>query len=288
MARPDPHDPPLDAPVTRARLERLLLLARRTRREVARGRREPGRGVEPGARRPYAPGDDPRSVDWPAYARLEQLLVKVPEAVPPARLALVLDASASADHGAPAPRRRARLAVAARAVAALARGVRVDLLWGLAHLRLDRPSELTRALRFLAQAPSAGPAFPGVRALGGAGRGELCLVGDGLDPEELVAAAREARARGWTPTALLIESAAEAPAAVREAAAAASRVQLVDAEGGAVRWTTAPLEAWSAAAEARAARLREAEARLLQARVPVRRLAAAAAFEAPALEWLGA
>ncbi|MCA8924641.1 MAG: DUF58 domain-containing protein, partial [Planctomycetes bacterium] len=83
-------DPPLDAPEARLRLERVLALARRTRRDPARGRRQAGSGIEPGARRPYVAGDDPRTVDWPAYARLEQLLVKVPEALPPSRLVLAV------------------------------------------------------------------------------------------------------------------------------------------------------------------------------------------------------
>jgi len=282
-----PPDPELGAAETRSRLERLMLLARRTRRDPTRGRRAAGQGIEPGARRPYARGDDPRHVDWQAYARLEQLLVKVPEAIPPARLVLALDASASLQHGTPRPVDRARLALAARGAAALARGVRVDALWGTQRVRLHQPSELQRLLRFLDAAPAASAAFPALTALGGSGRGELCLITDALDPAELREAAQRGRARGFSVSALVIEAPQEAPPAVRAAAADASRVQLVDAETGAQRWTTLPAQAWAAAARARTSRQRESLRTLDELGLPCARLGAEDPFEAPALKWLG-
>ena len=56
---------------------------------------ERGGRVEFAGHRPYVPGDDVRSLDWNAYARLEALVVKEFEAPREAHLLLVLDRSAS-------------------------------------------------------------------------------------------------------------------------------------------------------------------------------------------------
>jgi uncharacterized protein (DUF58 family) len=56
---------------------------------------ERGGRVEFGGHRPYAPGDEARTIDWNAYARLETLVVKEFEAPKEAHLLLVLDRSAS-------------------------------------------------------------------------------------------------------------------------------------------------------------------------------------------------
>jgi uncharacterized protein (DUF58 family) len=56
---------------------------------------ERGGRVEFGGHRPYIAGDDVRSVDWAAYARLESLVVKEFEAPREAHLLLVLDRSGS-------------------------------------------------------------------------------------------------------------------------------------------------------------------------------------------------
>jgi len=57
--------------------------------------RERGGRVEFGGHRAYSPGDELRTVDWNAYARLEALVVKEFEAPRESFLLLVLDRSAS-------------------------------------------------------------------------------------------------------------------------------------------------------------------------------------------------
>lgn len=52
-------------------------------------------GMEPASYQAYAPGDDPRYVDWSAYGRLEQMLVKRFRAEREAPLHLLIDTSAS-------------------------------------------------------------------------------------------------------------------------------------------------------------------------------------------------
>ncbi|MSP23773.1 MAG: DUF58 domain-containing protein [Myxococcales bacterium] len=65
--------------------------------------------------RPYAPGDDLRRIDWAAYARSGEPVVKTFRAEEDSVVRLVIDASASLDFGTPT-----KLAVAVRLSAALA------------------------------------------------------------------------------------------------------------------------------------------------------------------------
>src|ERR687886_247940 len=67
-------------------LEQLALAARRPALEFA-------------DHRPYSPGDDPRLVDWRAYARLDRLYLKQFLEERSRTLTLLLDASASLDWG---------------------------------------------------------------------------------------------------------------------------------------------------------------------------------------------
>lgn len=227
------------SPETSARLERLVRLARRVRAERRRGAlKQPGRGIEPGARRDYVPGDDLRRVDWPAYARLERLLVKVTEDLPEARLDLVVDGSRSMRCGEPLPALRAALACAGLAAVAVARDVEVGV-WlsgpGSDRLRLSRPGELVRLLRFLARAREEREG-PDLAALGPqlervARPGPLVFLSDGLDPGLGELAARLARRR--SVHAALIETAAELGGERLVSLGDGVRAELVDAETGA-------------------------------------------------------
>src|SRR5688572_5847337 len=79
-------------------LERLALLAKRLGGVVPRRRRVARRAAAAGEvrdRRPYAPGDEPRAIDWSAYARLGKLLTKLFEAEEPRDLLVLVDVSAS-------------------------------------------------------------------------------------------------------------------------------------------------------------------------------------------------
>lgn len=108
---------PLDASVLQ-RLDNLTLL---TRRSMATGR--PGRRRSPLAGssmefsdfRRYAPGDDFRRIDWRAYARLERLFLRVFEAEENITVTILIDCSASMQHGTPS-----KAALATQLAAALA------------------------------------------------------------------------------------------------------------------------------------------------------------------------
>lgn len=83
------------------------------------GRRK-GQALEFDDYRGYAPGDDFRSIDWNAYARLGELYVKTSQAPETIALALLIDCSRSMDWGRPNKLWYAkRLAVALGAMALL-------------------------------------------------------------------------------------------------------------------------------------------------------------------------
>ena len=80
-----------------ARLERLHLISKRTRRPVsgARRSRSMGDGLEFADHRAYAPGDDIRFIDWPYFARMEKLLLRLFHQHSDADVTILLDVSAS-------------------------------------------------------------------------------------------------------------------------------------------------------------------------------------------------
>lgn len=84
------------------RLERLRLLAKslagRTAGGARRGRRM-GDGLEFADHRDYAAGDDVRFIDWPYYARMEKLLVRLFHEHSEGEVAFLLDASGSMAPG---------------------------------------------------------------------------------------------------------------------------------------------------------------------------------------------
>lgn len=288
---PDGATPPLLAPQTLARLERLVALARRVvpRRRRRRLLKRPGRGIEPGARRDYVPGDDPRMMDWPAYARLERLLVKVQEDLPEPRLDLVLDGSGSMGHGHPTPGSRAALAAAALAACAVAREVQVVVWWASARsarLELRRPGELVRLLRFLAERRPEGPSalISTAERLSGAARirGGAIVLSDGLD-DDVAGAARRLKTHGFDVLVVVAAAAAELPPALAAAADASGLVELVDAETGARRQIPCSRLVLEHAARARAQSGLELGARLDEVGVAIEPLRAEAPFEAVAL-----
>jgi len=146
--------------------------------------------------RAYAPGDDPRRVDWNVYGRLGSLQVKLTEARERLDLVLALDASASMAWGNPDKLVFAEQAVAALAYVGLARfdAVRVVPLGQEAGRRSLGPihgrsrfGEVARFLAAISQATSPAPR-PSLRdhvaeCLPGIANGTLVvLVSDLLDP----------------------------------------------------------------------------------------------------------
>lgn len=102
--REDRHSSLLDGPFLRE-LERLTLFNRRPLRgRFSGGRASPqrGRSVEFADFRDFVPGDDPRFIDWKAYARLGRLYVKLFTEEQDRTVHFFLDTSLSMDWGAPA------------------------------------------------------------------------------------------------------------------------------------------------------------------------------------------
>jgi uncharacterized protein (DUF58 family) len=89
-------------PSFQAALERLAIAVRRPARSQHAGAvrsRIRGRALEFADYRAYTPGDDPKLVDWRAYARLDRLYLKRYEEERARTLTLLIDASASMDWG---------------------------------------------------------------------------------------------------------------------------------------------------------------------------------------------
>lgn len=81
-----------------AKLEQLHLLARRLFRGEQRAERRShqlGSSLEFADYREYSAGDELRAIDWPAYARLERLFVKLYEQEQDVAVSFLIDASAS-------------------------------------------------------------------------------------------------------------------------------------------------------------------------------------------------
>ncbi len=87
-----------------------------------------GASVEFSDFRQYAPGDDPRRVDWNAYARFEKLFLKLFLDEQETTLRVLIDASASMRYGEPDKWGQAQKLAAALAYLALSRYDRVMLV----------------------------------------------------------------------------------------------------------------------------------------------------------------
>ncbi len=84
------------------RLQRLHVIAKRLASSApagARRSRRLGDGLEFADHRDYSPGDDPRFIDWPYYARMEKLLLRLFHEHSEGELAILLDCSASMAPG---------------------------------------------------------------------------------------------------------------------------------------------------------------------------------------------
>ncbi len=104
-----------------------------------------GQSVEFAEHRPYTPGDDPRRIDWNAYARLGDLVVRLFVAEEDVTVHLLLDASASMGFGTPSKLSRARRLAAALGYLALTGTERVSLSVSAADLARPVPALRGRA-----------------------------------------------------------------------------------------------------------------------------------------------
>ncbi len=114
-------------PADQARLKGLRFTPRRAAAHAAGSHRSAARGFsrEFDERRPYAAGDEARSIDWKAYARLDRWYVRQNRAEVRARVVVAVDATASMSYagaGRPPKLDAARRAAAALAWLALSRG----------------------------------------------------------------------------------------------------------------------------------------------------------------------
>ncbi len=121
-----------------AKLEQLSLLSRKlfkSDRRADRPSRQTGSSLEFADYRNYASGDDPRSVDWSIYARLERLVVKLYEQEQDLPVYILIDSSASMrwtpfpDRHSPKKLDTARRIAAALAYIGLANLDRIELAW---------------------------------------------------------------------------------------------------------------------------------------------------------------
>lgn len=113
------------------RLERLSLYAQRSLRGTPVSGDHPSRQRLPATifddHRPYSVGDDYRHVDWNAYARHEQVVVRLGETEQQIDVHLLLDVSKSMAWGDPSKLESARQLVAALGYLALAHGDRLQI-----------------------------------------------------------------------------------------------------------------------------------------------------------------
>ena len=210
-----------------------LVTGARGARTGERSAREVGHSVEFLDYRPYQPGDEPRAVDWRAYARSGRLYTRLYHAERAAELHVLLDTSPSMRlHG-----KRRFAAAAARLLAGMARHEAL----GQVHVlngRSSRPArgrrELARLWRFVDEAPetAAGetsladqlarrvlslPTHPGAAA--------LVVLSDLLDPSPLRPVLAAARAR--RTDLVFVQTLARA-----ELDPQPGRLELVDVEDG--------------------------------------------------------
>jgi len=218
--------------------------------------------------RPYAEGDDPRTMDWSVYARLGVLVTKQFESEEAVRVVLLIDASASMAAG-----DRERLRTAARALAvlgaiALGRGDLVDLLAvpGGRRRTFSGRGRLPDLLEALGSVEAAGrtdleagfrEGLKGVR-----GRALAFVASDFHDPRGATAGIDLLRRRGWEVRALrpVAPSDLEPPPE--------GRVVLVDAETGEERRIEVTREGRERMAEGARRRLRAVASALLARGVP--------------------
>lgn len=184
----------LDAAARRI-LDRLALTVRPGATAARQGgHRSPvlATGVEFADHRPYVPGDDFRRIDWKAFAKNGQLLLRQFEEERDARIYVMLDLSGSMGRGKPPKIDAAKLVAAAFAYVGMKqfdRAVVVPFSDGLVGKTrpLRTSADLPHVDRFLEGCMSGGvTAFPdAVRGLASRfpGRGLVVVVSDLMTPE---------------------------------------------------------------------------------------------------------
>jgi uncharacterized protein (DUF58 family) len=185
-------------------LRRLVRPRARSGRTGAHGAIRRGAGVEFEEHRGYAPGDDVARLDWLAFARAGQPMLKVARADEDVVVRILLDASASLGVGEPSKLEMARRVAAAVGYLALASSERAQLVvagGGSTPLSVTAPRRGRAALgALLAELSAVKPTGQGDlasalgRVLTTAGRpGVLVVLSDFLDPGPVLEALGRAR-----------------------------------------------------------------------------------------------
>lgn len=172
-----------------AAAKRLRLVAdpmRRRQGEGSRLGRGPGASLEFHDHRPYAPGDDLRHLDWSAYARSGQLVIRRHRKEVSPRLEVLLDASAS--MAVDAAKAALATAIAALLCTLSERDGGRPRLWACGATAQALAPEWRGRLAGLACAGSAGLLAQPMPVL--AAGGERVLVSDGLCPDGAAAVVR--------------------------------------------------------------------------------------------------
>ncbi|MCS6901938.1 MAG: DUF58 domain-containing protein [Myxococcales bacterium] len=164
-----------------------------------------GSSVEFQEHRPYVPGDDPRRIDWMAYARSGEPVIKLFRAEEDVVVRLLVDRSASMGFGEPSKLCIARRLAAAVGYLALARLERAQLIEAAPERTLVRPpvrgrASLPELLRSLGALEAQG-AVDLTRAIDGTVRqggrpGLMVVCSDFFDGGPVLGALGRARAAG--------------------------------------------------------------------------------------------
>lgn len=182
-----------------AQLQRLELVTRKIFRGRMKGERRStrkGQSVEFADYRNYVAGDDPRSLDWNLYARLDKLIVKLFMEEEDLHFYTLIDASASMAFGDPTKLDYARQIAAALGFIGMVRGdrVKIETLGGTQSPVLRGRKSVGRMLDYLGTVePNETVTLEeGVRqfCLRNSGRGVVVLISDLMDKQGYEAALR--------------------------------------------------------------------------------------------------
>ncbi|WP_437677509.1 DUF58 domain-containing protein [Sorangium sp. So ce131] len=251
---PSPPEPLLGASFVRELevLQRRLEIRARSGGSGEHLARRRGGAAEFKEHRAYAPGDDMRRIDWAAYARTGEPVLKLFRAEEDVIARIVCDASASLDFGEPTKLDAARRLAAAIGYMTLARSERAQLFVAGDGIAREHPPARGRpGLAALLRA------LDGVRAAGGthlakavdavvrqsARPGLLCVLSDFFDPGPVTAALGRAAQAGHDVAVVQVVAAEELAPGLE------GDLTLEDAETGAlvdVTMDAAALEAYAA------------------------------------------
>ena len=226
------------------KLEYLHIVSRKVFSGASRAERRTrkiGAGVEFADHRPYAPGDDLRSLDWKLFGRLEKLMVRLFEEEEDLHVYLLVDISQSMALGAPPKVDYGRRVAAALAYIALANLDRAAVIPFSDGLKGRLPpargkGRIHKVFRFLAALQPGGVTDLGTAARTfvhqNPRRGVVAVISDMYDPAGAQEGLNFLRYNRFEPFVIHVHDPAELRPDVR------GDLRLVDCETGEVRDVT--------------------------------------------------